>query len=281
MTKHKRLFQRFVVISGLLLFAVFTAGGVIAQAQNVTTGYQSDQVLQKGMIIRLKQGDKTKVEALTQNEASEMHGVVVASSDSPVSLSDPSADHQVYVATFGQYDLLVSTQNGPIKQGDYITISSLAGVGMKASSTQQLVIGKAGKSFDGTSDVESKMTLTTSNGKKNVAIGRVPVEVSIAHNPLYEEDKEAGVPDFLSKAAEFVTDRPVSAFRIYASLAVITLSIIIAGSILFAGVRTGMIAVGRNPLAKGSIIRNLVQVTLMSLIVFVIGVFAVYLLLRI
>lgn len=281
MTKHKRLFQRFVVISGLLLFAVFTAGGVIAQAQNVTTGYQSDQVLQKGMIIRLKQGDKTKVEALTQNEASEMHGVVVASSDSPVSLSDPSADHQVYVATFGQYDLLVSTQNGSIKQGDYITISSLAGVGMKASSTQQLVIGKAGKSFDGASDVESKMTLTTSNGKKNVAIGRVPVEVSIAHNPLYEEDKEAGVPDFLSKAAEFVTDRPVSAFRIYASLAVITLSIIIAGSILFAGVRTGMIAVGRNPLAKGSIIRNLVQVTLMSLIVFVIGVFAVYLLLRI
>jgi hypothetical protein len=278
MGKHKRIFQQFLLVTGLCLFVVFAAGAVLAQ--NVTQGYQSDQNLQKGMIVRLKKGDTAKVEALTQKDVPEMLGVVVASSDAPVSLSNPGNDQEVFVATFGQYDVLVSTQNGAIRQGDFVTISSLSGVGMKAASTQELVIGKALKGFDGKSATESTMTLETSNGKKEVTLGRVPVEVSVAHNPLYESD-QPGVPEFLSKAAEIVTERPVSAFRIYAAFAVIMLSTIIAGTIIFAGVRNGMIAIGRNPLAKSSIIRKLIQVTLMSLIVFAIGVFAVYLLLRI
>ncbi|HSD55938.1 MAG TPA: hypothetical protein VLA92_02180, partial [Candidatus Saccharimonadales bacterium] len=106
-------------------------------------------------------------------------------------------------------------------------------------------------------------------------------EVTVAHNPLYEKEEDVGVPKILSKAAELVTNRPVSAFRIYASLAVFALSLIVAGCILYAGVRSGVTSIGRNPLAKKTIWRSMIQVTIMSLIVFVIGVFAVYLLLRI
>jgi hypothetical protein len=279
MGKHKRIFQRFLLIAGLALFAICTYG--VARAQNVTQGYNSEAVLQKGMIVRLKPGDSTTVEALNQKNAADMFGVIVSSGDATVSLSNPGNSQQVYVATYGQYDVLVSTQEGPIKQGDYITISSLNGVGMKAATTQQLVIGKALSNFDGMSESEGTTTLETSKGKKEVHLGHVPIEVSVAHNPLYEKEKEAGVPDFLSKAAELVTSRPVSAFRIYVCLAVILLSFVIAGSILFAGVRSGMTSIGRNPLAKSSIVRSLIQVTLMSLIVFAIGLFAVYLVLRI
>jgi hypothetical protein len=279
MANHKRLFQRFLLVAGLLLFGVVTAGGALAQ--NVTTGYQSDEAMQIGMIVRLKEGDTAKVAPLNKNEIPDMLGVVVSETDSPVSLSDPTAEREVFVATFGRYDVLVSTQNGPVKEGDLITISSLKGVGMKAETVQELVIGKALKGFDGQSAAVSKMTLETSNGKKEVSIGRVPVDVSVAHNPLYSKDKEQGVPKFLSKAADFVTDRPVTAFRIWASVAILVITVIIAGIILVAGVRTGMISIGRNPLAKGSIVKNLIQVTIMSLIVFVIGLFAVYLLLRI
>ncbi|MEK7153494.1 MAG: hypothetical protein AAB834_06095 [Patescibacteria group bacterium] len=279
MGKHKRLFQRFLLVAGLFAYMACTAGVVFAQ--NVTQGYQSDQALQKGMIVRLKRGDSTKVEALNQKEVAEMLGVVVASSDAPVSLSTSGVDQEVFVATFGQYDVLVSTQNGPIKEGDFVTISSLSGVGMKASDKQQLVVGKALRTFDDRSEAESVMTLETNKGKKEVRLGRVVVEVSVAHNPLYEDSGDTAVPKFLAKAVGLVTDRPTSAFRIYASLAAAVFSIIIAGSILYAGVRSGMTAVGRNPLARHSIFRNLIQVTLMALIVFVIGVFAVYLLLRI
>ncbi|HEU4914669.1 MAG TPA: hypothetical protein VFT16_04695 [Candidatus Saccharimonadales bacterium] len=279
MGKHKQIFQRFLLVAGLVLFAICTYG--VARAQNVTQGYGSESALQKGMIVRLKPGDSSKVEALSQQNAPDMFGVVVASGEATVSLTNIGNAQQVYVATYGQYDVLVSTQNGPIKQGDHVTISSLNGVGMKAESTQQLVIGKALKGFDGKTRSIGKTTLDTNKGPKEVSLGHVPIEVSVAHNPLYEKEKEAGVPDFLSKAAELVTSRPVSAFRIYVSMAVIILSFIIAGSILFAGVRSGMTAIGRNPLAKRSIVRNLIQVTLMSLIVFAIGLFAVYLVLRI
>lgn len=268
-----------MLVAGLLLFGIVTAGGVLAQ--NVTTGYQSDEALQIGMIVRLKKGDNAKVSPLTKNEVPEMLGVVVSESDAPVSLSDPNAEREVFVATYGRYDVLVSTQNGPIKDGDFITISSLKGVGMKAEDTQELIVGKALRGFDGNTTAVSTMTLETNNGKKEVRLGRVPVEVSVAHNPLFDENKEQGVPKFLSKAADFVTDRPVTAFRIWASVAVISLTVVIAGTILFSGVRNGMIATGRNPLARSSIVKNLIQVTIMSLIVFVIGLFAVYLLLRI
>jgi len=278
MGKHKHIFNRFLVIAGIALFGICTAG--IVHAQTVTQAYQSDQLLQQGMIVRTTPNDTSKVEAVSQKTIDDMLGVVIPSSDAAVALTNPEASNQVYVATSGQYDVLVSTQNGPISQGDYITISSLAGVGMKAETSQQLVIGKALTSFDG-NNPETTATLTTNKGKKEVGLGHVPIEVTVAHNPLYEKEQDAGVPKILSKAAELVTNRPVSAFRIYAGLVVFILSIIVAGCILYAGVRSGMTSIGRNPLAKKTIWRSMIQVTIMALIVFVIGVFGVYLLLRI
>lgn len=279
MGKHTRLFQRFLLFAGLVLFVICTIG--VAWAQNVTQGYLSDTALQNGMIVRLDPNNTAKVEAVGQADVEDMLGVVVSSGDAAVSLSNVGDGRQIYVATAGQYPVLVSDQNGPIKRGDYITVSAIDGVGMKAQTTQQLVVGKALESFDGGLNAESSTDLQTNHGKEKVTLGHVHIEVSVAHNPLYEKQKQAGVPDFLSKAAQFATNRPVSAFRIYVSFAVLIVSLLIAGGILYAGVRSGMTAIGRNPLARHSIFRNLIQVTLMALIVFAIGIFAVYLLLRI
>jgi hypothetical protein len=279
MAKHKRFLRPIVAIAGVL---VCTFAGTQVFAQDVPQGYQSAESLQKGMIVRLSKKDQGKVEAITQKESADMFGIVVSLNDTPVSLSRPGVKQEVFVATTGQYDILVSNQNGPIETGDYITVSSIRGVGMKAAQVQQLVIGKALKPFTGKGgDIEGRTVINTSLGERSVALGRVPVEVTVAHNPLYEKDDKSGVPDFLSKAAEVVTDRPVSALRIYAGLAVLLTSILIAGGILYAGIRSGMIAIGRNPLAKRTIMRSLIQVVLTSLIVVVAGVFAVYLLLRI
>lgn len=247
----------------------------------VPQGYQADEALQNGMIVRLAPGNDKKVQAITQKDESDMFGVVVPASGAAVSLSNTAASKEVFIANSGQYEVVVSTQNGPINSGDYIAVSSLSGIGMRAADAREYVLGKALTSFDGKSDVEGNTVLKTSEGDKTIALGRVSIEVSVAHNPLYQEEHPAGVPDFLSQAAKVVTDEPVSAFRIYASLVVIVICILVAGIILVAGVRSGMIAVGRNPLAKKSISRNLLQVLLMALIVFVIGVIAVYLLLRV
>jgi hypothetical protein len=49
---------------------------------------------------------------------------------------------------------------------------------------------------------------------------------------------------------------------------------------LYSGIRSGMIAVGRNPLSKKSIMRSLIETVIAGLIVFAVGIFAVYLLLK-
>jgi hypothetical protein len=50
---------------------------------------------------------------------------------------------------------------------------------------------------------------------------------------------------------------------------------------LYAGVRSSVISMGRNPLARKTIIRNLIQIVLIALIILVTGLIAVYLLLKI
>jgi hypothetical protein len=281
--KHKR--NWFGIAAGLLLLCatVFGAGGFGGgvQAQNLTQGYLTDQKLQNGMIIRLVPKDTSKVEALKKGEIADMLGVIVSSTDAPLSVSDPTK-RQVFVATYGKYDVLVSNENDVIKPGDFVTISSVDGVGMRSDGNYQLILGKALLGFAGTNDAESHLTLTDSNGgKRNVALRRIPVEISVAHNPVYTGDSIVGVPRFLSNVARAVTSKPITAVRIYACVAVLFLSLVVAGGVMYSGVRTGMNSIGRNPLAKKSITRNLITVILMGLIVVAIGLIAVYLLLRI
>jgi hypothetical protein len=55
----------------------------------------------------------------------------------------------------------------------------------------------------------------------------------------------------------------------------------VAGIMLYSGARSSLISVGRNPLSRSVIIKALGQVVVLSLIVFISGMFAVYLLLKV
>lgn len=270
----KRALHAGLLLSGLM-FVISGMSG--AHAQDVTQGYGTDETLQNGLVVRLKASDKAKVEPLTQEKETEMFGVVVSSTESPVSLSDPDAK-QVFVATQGRYDVLVSTQNGQIRVGDSIVISSIKGVGMKSDDVHRVLVGKALENFDGKSDAESQAKI--SDGR-TVSLGRIRVDISVKRNPSFSGDTIAGVPHQLSRLAYAVTDKPVTAFRIYAALASIFVCMCVAGAILYSGIHGGMSSVGRNPMAKNAIMRNMIGTTIMALIVVSIGLFAVYLLLKI
>jgi hypothetical protein len=254
-----------------------------ALAQAVTRSYKTDISLQRGMIVRKTQKDTSKVEALKADEIEKMEGVVVAANDSPVTLSssDQSAQ-QVFVATTGQYNVLVSNQNGPIKKDDFITISSLAGIGMKADGRQSRIIGKSLEAFDGKTNISGKTTVKNSaKATIPITLGLVAVEIEVRHNPI-EEKKTSLIPglEFLQKAAGTVANNEVSATQLYISIAALVVTAFISGSILYSGIRTSMIAVGRNPLAKKSINRSLLSVVITSIIILIIGITAVYLILK-
>ena len=269
---HKRKFAGLLVG---LSFAMLACG--TAAAQNVTQGYQASGTLQNGMIVRLKPGTATTVEALDQKQETSMYGLVVASADATVSLSSPTQS-QVYVATYGQYSALVDTQNGPIKVGDQLVISAISGVAMKSDSKHQVLVGKALQAFADNSNAEGHLKISSG---ETVAMGRIMADIGVTRNPTYSGDVAPGVPHVLIQIARAVTNKPLTALRLYGCLVVLFVALAVSGAILYAGIRTAMVSIGRNPLAKKSILRSLVSVTLMSLIVVFVGLIAVYLLLKI
>lgn len=281
MKQNKYFGKRFALVSlGLLCALALGTAAADTKLQAVVQSYTANSVLQKGMIVKLAGSDSSQVEADTLDTAGKMSGVVVSPTDAPVTLSPTEGQsRQVYVAGSGRYNVLVSNQNGVIAPGDYVTVSSLAGVGMKADAHEAEVLGRAADGFDGIHGTEGSTTVKGQNGKDiTVSLGRVAVDITIGPNPIALN--QSNVPGVLQHAALLVTSKPVSAWRIYLSLVILVGTIIVAGSLLYGGAKNGMIAIGRNPLARSSIMRNLFQVVLTSVIIFVLGLFGVYLLLK-
>lgn len=248
-------------------------------AQAVTQGYGSDQSLQRGMLVQLKESDASKVEAVKQAVADKTFGVVVDANDAPVTLS--SDGKKVFIATAGKFDALVSSQNGEIKAGDYIAVSAVDGIGMKASDKEAVVVGRALSGFDGKSNAISTLGVKSSDGStQKVNIGRVSADVSVSKNPLFKAT-EPNLPEALRRATEAIAGKPVNAVRAYIAVFVFLITAITSATLMLGGVRSAIISIGRNPLGKKTIIRGMFQVIITGMIIFITGVFGVYLLLKI
>lgn len=270
--------QRMVALAALGLLIALSVQSPL-KAQTVTQGYNSDQSLQRGMIVTIKKDDGTKVELASQKNIDQLHGIVVNNNDAPVTLS--SGTSQVYVATTGKFKVFVSNQSGTINAGDYITISALDGIGMRAGTKEKVVIGRALESFDGKASSLSQTKVKDSAGTEvAVSIGRIDVDLKVSSNPLYRQPS-ANIPEFLQNASEAIAGKPVNPVRVYIGVGIFLISTLVALSLMYGGVRSAIISVGRNPLSKKSIIRSMTQVIIVGMTIFISGIFGVYLLLRI
>ncbi|MBA3757470.1 hypothetical protein H0X09_01230 [Candidatus Saccharibacteria bacterium] len=259
--------------SGLIAAGLLFMGGIpnpVVYADTIVRAFNSKDSLQPGWVVAVDKDQANTVEAAPANDPSRIYGVVIDPSRAPVTLQ-PEQGLKVYVATSGSYQVLVTTQNGSINPGDYISISSTNGIAAKATSEQSYVLGQALEKFDGDNNVISA-------GEEGDAIGRVTVSIVPGKNPLVKS--AVAVPAPLRRAGEAIAGKNVTPLRIYAALAVFTVTALIAVSILWIGVRSGMISIGRNPLSRHSIIQGLMQVVIVAVLVFAVGIFGVYLLLR-
>lgn len=245
-------------------------------------GYASDAALDNGTIVQLA-STKTasSVKVATQAQLENMFGVTVDRSQLLVTSSDGGLANEAYVAVSGTYNVLVSTQGGSIAAGDYVTLSSIDGIAMKASTDQKTVFGRAAGSFDGKGVTLGTSTLKDTTGKANqtVTLGSIPVTINIQHNPNIKSTK-VEVPKLLQRLGEQIAEKQVNPIRIYLSLGITAASIIAAIVILYSGVRNGVISIGRNPMSKKSVFRALLEIILTSILILIIGLSAVYLLLK-
>lgn len=236
-------------------------------AAEVVQSFGADQTLQPGLIVALDKSQAKAVKPAVYGQENQIYGVVVDPGDAPLTLN--SQNGHVFVTTSGTYQVLVSTTNGAIKQGDYISLSTVSGIGAKAKAGQSTVLGRAGGGFDGSSGV-----ITSGGGS---AIGRIPVSIAIQANPQASNN----VPAFLKRAANSVADKPISVFRIYIAAAILAAAAIAAVAILWSGIRGSFISLGRNPLSKHAIMGGLYRVIFTGLGVFILGLAGVYLVLKV
>ncbi len=239
-----------------------------ARADNVVSGFSAPKTIEPGEIVALdKSAAKTVVEA-PSNDTTQIYGVAVDPSDAPITLN--SQNGQTYVATTGIYQVLVSTSNGSIKPGDYISMSPLNGIGARASNLQAVVLGQAESSFNGQSNV-----ITTSG---SAAIGRIYVNINVQRNPL---STDTAVPNFLKKIANSLANKPVSVVRIYSSLVIFLVAAVAAVTVLWSGIRSSLISLGRNPLSRHTIFSGMYKVIFTGVAIFILGLAGVYLLLKV
>lgn len=234
------------------------------------------------MLVRLDPKDPTRVTPAERTAPKAVYGVVVLPNDAPLSLTEATNERQVYVASGGTYKVLVSDQNGPIRKDDFIVMSSIKGVGMLADTALGFSVGKATTAFDGQNFVQSETTLKDSFGKKQtVHFGYIMVTLSVGRNPLYQNpNATTGVPGVLKRIVESIAGKEVSLLRAYISAFLAILTAIIVIFVITTGIKTSVTALGRNPMARKSIGRNLVQVLLVGLMILIVGIFGVYLLLK-
>ncbi len=250
----------------LLVLAVTSAH---AQADTITRSFNAKGNIEPGQVVAQVINDKNSVELAPASDPNRIYGVAVDPSAPPVTASQPGQN--IFVVTAGTYPVVVSSENGSIAAGDYLSMSSTDGIAARATG-QAFVLGRATQSFDGHSGA-------IGTAKSGSPIGKISVAIAPGRNPLLRED--TAVPSALRRLAEAIAGKQVSAARIYASLAIFLVTAAVAFGLLFVGVRSGMIAIGRNPLSRHSIMQSLAQVIIASAIVFVGGIFGIYLFLRI
>jgi len=237
--------------------------------------------MQPGMIVQLQPTNSDSVEPATQNTVYRTFGVVVNLNSASIAVQDQSGQsNQVFVASSGHYDILVSDQNGAIQVGDYITLSPVDGIGERDDSTEPIVVGQALASFNGTGPLIGTDTVKTSSGNETIHLGLIEATIAIAHNPE-ESAANSSVPKVLEDFSQSITGKEVSAWRIWLGVTFLGAIAFIVGSMLYGAVRSAIISIGRNPLSKKIITRGFVEVVLSALIILISAVFGVYLLLKV
>jgi len=263
----QRWLRAAVILAAVMVIAIIALAKT-SLADSFVQSFNSQGSIGIGWVVAIDKKSPQTVEAAPASDSTQMYGVVVDPSLAAVAIQNNG--QQVFVANSGSYQVLVSSDEGAIKIGDYISMSNINGIAAKASPLENAVLGRALTSFDGKTGV-----ITSAGGS---SIGRITIDIEPGRNPLSRDS--VAVPSALRTLGDSIAGKTVTALRIYSALAVFLMTAIIAACLLWIGIRSGMIAIGRNPLSKHSILRSLAEVIIIAVLIFIAGLLAVYLLLR-
>ncbi len=280
MKKRRKLVEGLHVALYAVIFAVtILTHTVVAVSNSISQGYQtSDKKIVAGMAVSLISDDQNnrQVEATNKNNVQNFVGIVTTIDDNLVSLTNDSTD--VLVTTTGEVSVFVVDINGKVAKGDLVTISPLNGAFMKSndqSPNSKFVMGTALEAFNDAQAKSQKVT-DAQNGERIVKVDKVKVEINQSIDTRSAAEEAA---TSLQLAGESITGRPVGQAQVFAAILVLLIVLIVEGSIIYGAVHSTITALGRNPLAKRLVFKQILQVSWLALVVLLFGLGAIYLVL--
>ncbi len=163
-----------------------------------------------------------------------MVGVITANPAITQDIQGPIPFYPV-VAT-GQGQILVTTSNGPIKKGDFITSSTISGIGQKASAPGY-TIGVALSDY------------TASNPK---TIGKIPISLNI-HYFIGNANIRSSLLDIFALSTLATYEQPSLVFKYVLAGGIVALALLFAFVLISRTANKGIDALGRNPLSSTEI----------------------------
>lgn len=263
-------FVSVMMLSCSLLFSARVNGATL-----ISQGYISDGNPPAGSIVSLKKDSSTNVETSAIANVGNILGVVITTGNSKLSIST-SGTQEVQVATSGIEQVLVSDINGSIVSGDQVTASPIAGVGMKATGSTK-VVGVAQGPFPN-STASSQEYTDKNNQKQKVKLGQIAVLVNVAY--YYKQPEKTLIPTALQNIANALAGKTVNALPILISVGIFIVTLIVVVSIIYALIHSSIISVGRNPMSQAAVYRNVIQLSLLVVIILAVAVIAIYLVLK-
>lgn len=269
---YRRLWPRFALhIVAAFVLLVLTPLAAHA-ATPISQGYTTEEPLEAGALVSLITDASDTIEAAHVDNTNNLLGVVISSQSSSISLGTGGAD-EVQVATGGSVTVLVSDINGEIKQGDQITASPIAGIGMRVSSNAK-VIGVAQADMT----VTTEETIESDGTSQTVNLGSVPVLINVSYH--YQTPEKTLIPASIQNVANAVAGRAVEPLPIILSGAIFLVMLIVVMIIIFSMIRSSIISVGRNPLSQSAVYRDVIQLSAVIIVIVAASLTAIYFILR-
>lgn len=262
---------------GLFSLALLPAGLVSAATGAIAQPYPTtNTAITNGSLISFSSATPSDVTLASSGNVSALAGV--AASQPLVELSSSGKD-TVQVAIGGTINALVSNANGPVAIGDHITASPVSGIGMRATTAGQ-VVGTAQASLDSI-QTATRTFIDTSGKEVQVEVGLLPIAVNVAY---YSGSGSQGVlasfvPPFLQSIANSLTGKQVSPLRVLLGTAMLLFGLTTVIVMLYVAIKSGVISLGRNPLAQQALRRGLLDVIIAALGVLIVSGVIVYVIL--
>lgn len=243
----------FITVTSIIIFLISFAQPCFADS-TTSQGYTSQKDLAPGTMVSLDGNSRQAIVASTASNRQRLLGVVIDPDTSTVSFE--GEERNVQVALNNTAHMLVSDINGEVRQGDVLSVSPIAGTGMKAA-TRGKIIGTAMEDFGAVKQSQRQsVELTEKNGrKKTFHVALITVHINV------QEWAPTGVSSnaFLNSMTEIMSNisgKPVSTRQSFTVITIALLALLASSVILYSSVSSSIASIGRNPLAKGIVRRN-------------------------